>query len=70
MSFYGAMVGVISIPLAIAALMVINGEIKEKGILTPEEAISDPMEFFNRYAKYCGENLKVEDVLLIREVNI
>ena len=67
---FGAMAGVTSIPLALAALMVINGEIKEKGVLTPEEAFSDPMDFFNRYAKYCGKNLTGEDILLIREAKI
>jgi saccharopine dehydrogenase-like NADP-dependent oxidoreductase len=67
---FGAMAGVTSIPLAIAALMVINGEIKEKGFLTPEEAFSDPMGFFDRYAKYCGKNLTGKDVLLEREVEL
>jgi len=67
---YGAMAGVTSVPLAIAAEMVTSGEITEKGILTPEEAISDPMEFFNRYAKYCGDNLEGKDVLLIKEVEL
>ncbi|MFW9877274.1 MAG: saccharopine dehydrogenase family protein [Candidatus Thorarchaeota archaeon] len=67
---FGGMAGVTSVPLAIAAEMVINGEITEKGILTPEEAISNPMEFFNRYAKYCGKNLTGKDVLLIKEVEI
>lgn len=67
---FGGMAGVTSIPLAIAAEMVINREITEKGVLTPEEAISDPIEFFNRYAKYCGDNLTGEDVLLTREVEI
>jgi hypothetical protein len=50
--------------------MVMRGEISEKGVLTPEEAISDPMEFFNRYAKYCGDNLKGKDVVLIKEVDL
>ncbi|MFX1324785.1 MAG: saccharopine dehydrogenase family protein [Promethearchaeota archaeon] len=67
---YGGMAGVTSVPTAIAAEMIINDEIIEKGVLTPEEAISDPWEFFNRYAKYCGENLKGKDVLLIKEVEI
>lgn len=67
---FGAMAGVTSIPLAIAAFMVINGEIKEKGVLTPEEAFSDPMGFFDRYAKYCGKNLTGKDVLLEREVEL
>ena len=63
---FGGMAGVTSVPLAIAAEMVINNEITEKGVLTPEESIADPMEFFNRYAKYCGKNLTGEEVLLIR----
>ncbi len=63
---FGGMAGVTSVPLAIAVEMVINDEITEKGVLTPEESISDPMEFFNRYAKYCGKNLTGEEVLLIR----
>jgi len=50
--------------------MVINNEITEKGVLTPEESIADPMEFFNRYAKYCGKNLTGEEVLLIRIVEL
>ncbi|MHA2008094.1 MAG: saccharopine dehydrogenase family protein [Promethearchaeota archaeon] len=67
---FGGMAGVTSVPLAITVEMVINGEITEKGVFTPEEAISDPIDFFNRYAKYCGENLTGEDVLLIREVEV
>jgi saccharopine dehydrogenase-like NADP-dependent oxidoreductase len=67
---FGGMAGVTSVPLAIAAEMVVNGEITQKGVLTPEEAILDPMEFFNRYAKYCGKNLTGKDVLLLKEVEI
>jgi len=67
---FGAMAGVTSVPLALAAEMLINGEITEKGVLTPEKAIPDPMEFFDRYAKYCGEDLTGNDVLLIREVEL
>jgi saccharopine dehydrogenase-like NADP-dependent oxidoreductase len=67
---FGGMAGVTSVPLAIAAEMILNGEIKEKGVLTPEEAILEPMEFFNKYAKYCGENLKGKDVLLVEEIDI
>ncbi|MFW9940816.1 MAG: saccharopine dehydrogenase family protein [Candidatus Thorarchaeota archaeon] len=66
----GGMAGVTGVPLAIAAEMIINGEITEKGVLTPEEAFTDPMEFLNRYAKYCGKNLSGEDVLLIKEVDL
>ncbi len=67
---FGGMAGITSVPLALATEMVINGELTEKGVFTPEEAILDPMEFFNRYAKYCGENLKSKDILLIREVDL
>jgi len=64
------MAGVTSVPLAITAKMLLNGEITEKGVFTPEEAISDVWVFFNRYAKYCGENLKGKDVLLVKEVDL
>jgi saccharopine dehydrogenase-like NADP-dependent oxidoreductase len=67
---FGGMAGVTSVPLAIAAEMILNGEIKDKGVLTPEEAISDPMDFFDRYAKFCGNNLSGKDTLLVREVDI
>ena len=67
---FGGMAGVTSVPLVLAAEMLINGEIKERGVLTPEEAIQDPMEFFNRYAKYCGKNLTGNDVLLIKELEL
>ena len=67
---FGGMAGITSVPLAIAAEMVINGDITEKGVLTPEEAISDPMGFFDKYAKYCGKNLTGKEVLLIKEIDI
>jgi saccharopine dehydrogenase-like NADP-dependent oxidoreductase len=67
---FGGMAGVTSVPLAIAVEMVINGEITEKGVFTPEEAISDPMGFFDRYAKYCGKDLTGKDVLDIKEVEL
>ena len=66
---YGEMAGDTGVPLAIGALMIIEGKIKEKGVLTPEEAI-DPEEFFNRYAKYCGKNLSGSDILIRREVDL
>ncbi|MHA1255847.1 MAG: saccharopine dehydrogenase family protein, partial [Promethearchaeota archaeon] len=45
---FGAMAGVTSVPLGIATIMVIEGKINKKGILTPEEAFKDnPMDFFN-----------------------
>jgi saccharopine dehydrogenase-like NADP-dependent oxidoreductase len=67
---YGAMAGVTSVPLALAAEMILNKEIKEKGVLTPEEAILEPMVFFDKYAKYCGKNLKGKDVLLQEEIDL
>lgn len=67
---FGGMAGVTSIPLAIVVEKVLNGEITKKGVLTPEEAILDPIDFFDRYAKYCGDNLTNEDVLLIREEDL
>ena len=67
---FGAMAGVTGVPLAIAILMLINGEIKEKGVFPPEEAISDPMEFFDRYAKFCGKDLTSKDVLLKKVVDL
>ncbi|MHA1337837.1 MAG: saccharopine dehydrogenase C-terminal domain-containing protein, partial [Promethearchaeota archaeon] len=66
---YGYMAGITGVPLAIAVLMMIDGKITKKGILTPEEAI-EPIEFFNRLAKYCGRNLKGKDILIMREENL
>lgn len=66
----GGMAGVTGVPLAIAVEMLIKGEITEKGVLTPEEAFTDPMDFLDRYAKYCGKNLSGEDVLIIKEVDL
>ncbi len=65
---FGGMAGVTAVPLTLAVDMILNSEITEKGVLTPEEAILDPMEFFDRYAKRCGEKLTGKDVLLVREV--
>lgn len=67
---FGGMAGITSVPLAIAVDMVLSGEITEKGVLTPEEAITDPMGFFDRFARYCGKNLSGKDVLLIKEIDI
>jgi saccharopine dehydrogenase-like NADP-dependent oxidoreductase len=66
----GGMAGVTGVPLAVAVEMVINGEITKTGVLTPEEAFTDPMDFLSRYAKYCGKNLSGEDILIIEEVDI
>lgn len=67
---FGEMAGVTAVPLTLAVEMILNGEITEKGVLTPEEAIRDPMAFFNRYAKRCGKNLSGNDVLLVKEVEL
>jgi saccharopine dehydrogenase-like NADP-dependent oxidoreductase len=67
---FGGMAGITSVPLTLAIEMILNGEITQKGVLTPEEAISDPMKFFDKYAKRCGENLTRNDVLLIKEVEL
>lgn len=70
---FGAMAGITSVPLAIGALMIMEGKIKEKGVFTPEEAFNTQeylMEFFDRYAKYCGKDLKGEDVLLKKVIDL
>ena len=68
---YGEMAGVTSVPLGIATIMLIEGKITQKGVLTPEEAFKDnPMEFFNAIAPYCGKNLKGKDILIEREVEL
>ena len=61
---FGAMAGVTSVPLGIATIMVIEGKINKKGILTPEEAFKDnPMDFFNGIAPYCGKKLTGKEIL-------
>jgi len=68
---FGAMAGVTSVPLGIATIMVIEGKINKKGILTPEEAFKDnPMDFFNGIAPYCGKNLLGKDILKEIEVDL
>jgi saccharopine dehydrogenase (NAD+, L-lysine-forming) len=68
---FGEMAGVTSVPLGIATIMLIEGKITQKGVLTPEEAFKDkPMEFFDRIAPYCGKNLKGKDILIEREVDL
>lgn len=68
---FGAMAGVTSVPLGIATIMVIEGKINKKGILTPEEAFKDnPMDFFNGIAPYCGKNLSGKDILNEIEVDL
>jgi len=65
------MAGVTSIPLGIATIMLIEGKITQKGVLTPEEVFkNNPMEFFDRIAPYCGKNLTGKDVLIEREEDL
>ncbi len=66
---YDEMAGLTGVPLAIATIMMIEGKIKGKGVLTPEESI-DPDEFFDKLAPYCGKNLMGKDILLKREVEL
>ena len=65
----GRMAGVTGIPLAIATIMLIEGKISKRGVLTPEEAIN-PIEFFNKLAPYCGKNLSVSVILVEREIDL
>lgn len=64
-----AMDGITAVPMTIAALMVIEGKITKRGVLTPEEAI-DPDEFFDRYATFCKKNLKGHEVLIKKVTNL
>jgi len=61
--------GITAIPLIVAALMLIDGKITKKGVLTPEEAI-DPDEFFERYAKFCNENFTAKDILIEKIIDL
>lgn len=63
---YGQMAGSTGVPLAIAIMMLAEGRITLTGVQPPELAI-EPRYFLNRYAKYCGEGLSVDDVLLKKE---
>jgi len=65
---YDEMAGVTGVPLAIATIMLIEGKITKKGILTPEESI-DPIEFFNRLALYCDKK-NAEDLLIWEIIDI
>lgn len=70
---FGAMAGVTAVPLAIGALMLLEGKIKEKGVFTPEEIFKTKEnieQFFDKYAKYCGESLNHEDVLLKKVLDL
>lgn len=66
---YGQMAGVTGVPLAIATIMLIEGKIIKKGVLTPEEAIN-PIEFFENLAPYCGKNLSATEILVEREIDL
>ncbi|MFX0103554.1 MAG: saccharopine dehydrogenase family protein [Candidatus Hodarchaeota archaeon] len=66
---FDEMAGVTGVPLAITTIMLAEGKILAKGILTPEEAI-DPVDFFNRLAQYCGKNLEGKDILIKEEIDI
>jgi len=59
---YGGMSGNTGVPLAIAAMMVMNGEISQKGILAPEDCI-DPVDFFKKLAPLSGAN-GIDDILV------
>lgn len=59
----GAMAGSTGIPLAIAALRVLRGEIRERGVLPPE-ACTDPMPFFEEYSGYWAIRLAEGRLLL------
>jgi len=70
---FGAMAGVTGVPLAIGALMLLEGKINEKGVFTPEEVINttkDLEDFFDRFAGYCGKNLTGKDILLKKVVDL
>ncbi len=66
---YDEMAGLTGVPLAIATIMMIEGKIKTKGVLTTEESI-DPIEFFDKLAVYCGKNLTSKEILIEREVDL
>ncbi len=70
---FGAMAGVTSVPLAIGAMMILEGKIKEKGVFSPEEVFKTKEsieQLFDKYAKYCGKNLTHDDVLLKEIINL
>ena len=53
--------------------MLLEGNIKQLGVLTPEEVFKTTKEleeFFDRYAKYCGKNLTGKDILLKKIVDL
>ncbi len=58
----GRMAGATGVPLAIAAGMLLRGEIDEVGVLAPEACI-DPDVFFARYAAHCPDLGPGQDVL-------
>ena len=67
---FGGMAGVTGIPLAIGTVMMMEGKITAKGALTPEDVFTDPMEFFDIYAKYCGKKLNGKDIILKKEIDL
>lgn len=68
---FGEMAGVTSVPLGTATIMLIEGKITQKGVLTPEEAFKEnPMDFFDGIAPYCGKNLTGKDILIEKEEDI
>ena len=68
---FGGMAGVTGIPIGIVTIMLIEGKITQKGVLTPEEVFKDnPMEFFDKIAPYRGKNLTGKDILIEREEDL
>ena len=59
----GGMAGSTGIPLAIAALKMLRGEISERGVLPPEGCI-DPMPFFGEFSGYWAMRLAENKLLL------
>ena len=68
---YQDVAGVTGVPLVIATIMLIEGKIKQKGVLTPEEVFkNNPMELFDKMAPYCGKDLTGKDILIETEEDI
>ena len=65
---HGGMAGETCVPLVIATEMLLEGKIRAKGVLTPEES-SDPNEFFERFAIHCGAD-SADEILLKRVIDI
>lgn len=58
----GGMGGVTSVPLAIAAEMLLEGTISTKGVVAPEACI-EPVSFLERYGRFCTPPAKKGEVL-------